>query len=175
MSSVLGWAELGGVQLHGCSHGVLLPGILRSVGVLIWAAPSGPWSAHFWVGWYSVVLRRGRRDILSERSFVLGGWWGWVVLGIPEICDSQIWGARIASFGWMHRMSPWVIGKLPFLVEPQRCRCQVVYRVCWSSPVKRRQDTYQWPLAGCPADDHIPQPPVWSGVATDWIWPMVCE
>ena len=41
MSSVLGWAELGGVELHGCSHGVLLPRILGSVGVLIWAAPSG--------------------------------------------------------------------------------------------------------------------------------------
>lgn len=150
MSSFLGCAELGGVQLHSCGHGVLLPGILGSVGVLVWAAPSGPCSAHFLIGWHSVVLRRRRRNILAKGSFVLGGWWGWVVLGIPEVRDPQIWGAGIAPFGEMHGMSSWVIRKLPLLVESSRCCRQVVYRISWSAPGKRKTDTYQQLLSWLP-------------------------
>ena len=143
MSSFLCCAELGGVQLHGCSHGVLLPGIRGSVGVLVWAATSGPWSAHFLIAWHSVVLSGRRRNVLSEGSFVLGGRRRWVVLGIPEICGPQIRGAGIAPFGRMHRVSPWVIWKLPLLVEPSRHCCQIVYRIGWSSPAKRRTDAGQ--------------------------------
>lgn len=166
MSSFLGWAELSGIQLHGCRHGVLLPRILGSVWILIWAAPSGPWSAYFLVGWYSVVLRRGRRNVLSEGSFVLGGWWGWVILGIPEICEPQIWGAGIAPFGRMHRMSPWVKWKLPFLVEPSRCCCQIVYRICWSSPGKRRTDIHQY-LLSCSVN--------FTFISLPWslVWPRI--
>lgn len=143
MSSFLGCVALGGDQLHSCGHGVLLPGIRGSVGVLVWAAPSGPWSAHFLIAWHSVVLRGRRRNVLSEGSFVLGGRRGWVVLGIPEIRSPQIRGAGVAPFGRMHRVSPWVIWKLPLLVEPSRHCRQVVYRIGWSSPGKRRTDTYQ--------------------------------
>lgn len=132
--SGLGWAGRGDIQLHSCSHGVLLPGILGSVGVLVRAAPSGPWSTHFLIGWHSGVLRRGRRDILSEGSFMLGGWWRRVVLRIPEVCKPQIWGTWVAPFGRMHGMSPWVIRELPFFVEPSRCGRQIVYRISWSSP-----------------------------------------
>lgn len=134
-------AALSWVQLYGCSHGVLLPGILGAVWVLVWAAPMGPWSAHFWIGWHPVVLRRGRRHVLPEGSFVLGGWRRRVIPRIPEICDPQIWRPGIAPFGRMHRVSPWVIRKLPFLVEPSRCCCQIVNRIGWSSPGKRRTDT----------------------------------
>lgn len=129
--------------LHGCSHGVLLPGVLGPVGVLVWAAPSGPWPAHFLIGWHSVVLRGRGRDILSEGSFVLGGGWGWVVLGIPEICDPQVRGAGVAPFGRMHGMRPWVVGELPLLVEPSGCRCQIVCGVGGSSPGKRKADIGQ--------------------------------
>lgn len=50
-------ADLCDVQLYGCSHGILLPGILVTIGVLVRAAPSGPCSAHLLVDRYSVVLR----------------------------------------------------------------------------------------------------------------------
>ena len=148
--ALLGWAELGGIQLHGCSHGVLLPGILGAVGVLVWAAPSGPWSTHFLVG-HSVVLRRGRWNILSEGSFRLGGWRRRVILRIPEVCNPQIRGTEVAPFGRVHGMSPRVIWKLPFLVEPSRCCRQIVYRIGWSSPEKRRTDTDQQLLSRPPS------------------------
>lgn len=149
--SLSGWAELGGIQLHGCSHGVLLPGILGLVGVLVWAAPSGPRSTHFLIGWHSVVVRRGRRNILSEGSFMLGGWWRRVILRIPEVGEPQIRGARVAPLGRMHGMSPWVIWKLPFLVEHSRCCRQTVQRIGRSSPGKRGTDTRQQLLRWLPS------------------------
>lgn len=139
MSSFLSWPELGGIQLHGCSHGVLLPGSRGLVGVLVWAAPKGPWPAHFLIGWRSAVLRWGRRDVLPEGPFVLGGWQGWVALRVPEVCDPQIREAGVAPLGRVLRTSPWVIGQLPVPVEPSRCRCQTVSRISWCSPGKKNR------------------------------------
>lgn len=50
-------ADLCDVWLYCCGHGVLLPGILVTVGVPVRAAPSGPRSAHLLIGWSSLVLR----------------------------------------------------------------------------------------------------------------------
>lgn len=78
------------VQLYGCRHGVLLPGILVTIGVPLRAAPPGPCSAHLLIGCNSLVLRWGRWNILSEGSFVLLGWWARIVLRISEIGHPQI-------------------------------------------------------------------------------------
>lgn len=82
------------VRLYSCSYGVLLPGILLPVLVLVWTGSTVP--DNFTISWCSVGRRRGRRHVLSEGSFMLVcDGLGWVVLGVPQFCHSGVWCADV--------------------------------------------------------------------------------
>lgn len=104
-------------RLYRCSHGVLLPGILWSVLVVVWAGPTV--SDNLAVSWCSVGLRRGRRHVLPEGSFVLV--WdglGWVIRRVPQFCRSCVRHTDVVPLGWVdNRLSSVVVGKISLFVR----------------------------------------------------------
>lgn len=103
--------------LYSCSHGVLLPGILLSVLVLVWTGPTV--SGDFIVSWCSVGLRRGRWHVLPEGSFMLVcDGLGWVVLGVPQFCHSCVRRTDVVPLRRVdNRLSSLVVGKISLFVH----------------------------------------------------------
>lgn len=112
-----GCAGKSSARLYSCSHGVLLPGILLPVLVLVWTGPTV--SDNFTVSWCSVGLRRGRRHVLPEGSFMLVcDGLGWVILGVPQFCHSCVWCTDVVPLGRVdNRLSSVVIGKISLFVR----------------------------------------------------------
>lgn len=118
---LLGCAGKSSVWLHSCSHGVLLPGILLPVLVLVWTGPAV--SDNLIISWCTVGLRRRRRHVLPEGSFMLV--WdglGWVVLGVPQFCHSCVWRMDVVPLRWMDNRlsSSLVVGKISLFVDHSR-------------------------------------------------------
>lgn len=111
-----GCAGKSSVWLYCCSHGVLLPGILLPVLVLVWTGPTV--SDNFIISWCSVGLRRGRWHILPEGSFMLVcDRLGWVVMGVPQFCHSRVRCTDVVPLRWVdNRLSSLVVGKISLFV-----------------------------------------------------------
>lgn len=111
-----GCAGKSSAWLYSCCHGVLLPGILLPVLVLVWTGPTV--SDNFVISWCTVGLRRGRWHVLPERTFVLVcNGLGWVVLGVPQFCHSSVWCADVVPLRRVDSgLSSLVVGKISLFV-----------------------------------------------------------